>query len=510
MMARPRWAAGLLARSLPALALLHPVPAFGQTPSDRARDIAEYAAAVYLDDALSTLAGLVAFETVHRSGVPNERNPEFRAMTGFLLTKARQLGFDFTDYGSAVVIGLGESPDRVGLITHGDVQPAEAVRWADDPFGLDVDSEPGRLVGRGVEDDKGPIAAALYAMKALMDRGLPSNRRIELIISYTEESDWGPFVEFLQAHPPPPLNVVLDAEYPAVVAEKGWCLIRLTLPPDAGQPTGEPSLLTLEGGAFLSQIPAEARAVVSEPTPELARALQAAAHDYPAVDFAFIEQDGALEIVADGVAAHSSKPWDGRNAITHLAALLGTYEWPPSQASQMVRLINDLVGLGDYGEQFGQLAYSDPFMGPLTLSLTTLKAQDDGSLTASINLRRPAGRSGEAVERTIREAVKNWQRETGIDGLKLSLNINDPYYVKDAPHVPTLLGVFRYYTGRTKAEPISIGGGTHARLVPNGVNFGPAMPDEAYTGHSEHEYMTGDQFLLNLTMYTAMLAELTG
>lgn len=503
-------ARGLLAGSLAALMALLPVAARAQTLSQEARDVAQHAASTYWEPALSTLADLVAFETVHRSGIPNERNPEFRAMTEYLSTKAGELGFDFADYGPVVVIGLGESSDRLGLITHGDVQPADAERWAQNPFTLDTITEPGLLVGRGAEDDKGPIATALYAMKALKDRGLPTKRRIELIISYTEESDWEPFLEFLEAHPPPPLNVALDAEYPVVVAEKGWCLIRLTLPPDPQKPSGDGSLLTLQGGAFLSQVPAEARAVVSAPTPELVNALRAAAHNDPAVDFTFVEGNGSLEIVAHGVAAHSSKPWDGRNAITHLAALLGTREWPDSQASRMVRLIDDLVGLGDYGERFGVVAYSDPFMGPLTLSLTTLQSEDDGSLTAGINFRRPVGRSGESVEGTVREAVEAWQRETGIGELELNLNVNDPYYVEDAPHVPVLLGVFRHYTGRTEAGAISIGGGTQARLVPNGVNFGPAMPDEVYTGHSEHEYMTRDQLLLNLKMYTAMLIELTG
>ncbi len=61
-----------------------------------------------------------------------------------------------------------------------------------------------------------------------------------------------------------------------------------------------------------------------------------------------------------------------------------------------------------------------------------------------------------------------------------------------------------------EAGPIAIGGGTHARLVPNGVNFGPAMPGEPYTGHSEHEYQTREQYLLNLKMYTAMLVHLAG
>ena len=118
-------------------------------------------------------------------------------MTAYLERMATAFGFDFTDHGVVVVIGLGDAADRLGLVTHADVQPANPAKWAQDPFTLDTTSEPGRLIGRGVEDDKGPIVTALYAMRALRDRGVPLSRRIELIISYTEESDWTPFQEFL-------------------------------------------------------------------------------------------------------------------------------------------------------------------------------------------------------------------------------------------------------------------------------------------------------------------------
>jgi dipeptidase D len=53
-----------------------------------------------------------------------------------------------------------------------------------------------------------------------------------------------------------------------------------------------------------------------------------------------------------------------------------------------------------------------------------------------------------------------------------------------------------------------VGGGTNSRLFPRAVSFGPAMPRTVYTGHSEHEFITLKQLLLNLEMYTAVLAEL--
>ncbi len=480
--------------------------------SRRAQEVANYALEAYFDSTLATLGDLVSFRTVRRPGVPNAGNPEFRALTEYLEAKAGQLGLDFEDHGAVVLIGLGESTDRLGLVTHADVQPADPSKWARDPFSLDRDSEPGRLVGRGIEDDKGPIASALWAMKAVADQEVALTRRIELVISYTEESDWGPFQRFLAERPPPDLNVAMDSEYPVVIAEKGFGAIFLTLPSDEAPPGEGPHLAAFTGGAFLSQIPEDAIAVIEQADDEVVAALRRAADSDSAVRFTFEDGSaaGTLTVRARGVSAHSSKPWDGRNAITHLAALLAVVEWQPSQASTMVRLVNDLVGLGDYAEKFGDLAFSHDFMGPLTLSLTTLELGEDGSLTAGVNLRAPAGRSAAEKDRAIGAAVEAWKRETGIEELDVRTSLGDPYYLEDAPHIPVLLEIFRHYTGQTNAAPVSIGGGTHARLLPNGLNFGPAMPGEPYTGHSEHEYMTESTYRLNLQMYTAMLVELAG
>jgi dipeptidase D len=492
------------------LLLLSAAPTCAQTPSRRAREAADHARQRYGEAAVAALAELVGFETVHRPGVDNAENPEFRQMTAGLERRASEMGLDFADHGAVVLIGLGDAAQRLGVVTHADVQPADPSKWARDPFSLDVSSEPGRLVGRGVEDDKGPIVACLFAMKAVKDRGIRLERRIELIISYTEESDWDAFEAFLHQHPPPGLNVVLDAQYPVVSAEKGWGTIHLSLPAaPRPAPAAEPSLTSFTGGAFLSQIPEDARASIAAPSATLEAALRDAAERDAEVRYRFSSEGGSLIVEAQGRAAHSSTPWDGRNAITHLAAVLGAHDWPDTPASRMVRLINDLVGTGDYAERFGDVAYSHPFMGRLTLTLATL-SEDEGRLVAGISLRRPAGRGRAEVKRTLLDAVEGWKRRAGVGELTAAMKLYDPHYLEDAPHIPVLLAIFRHYTGREDAEPVAMGGGTHARLVPSGVNFGPSMPGEDYTGHSEHEFMSREQFLLNLQMYTAMLVELAG
>lgn len=478
------------------------------TPSALARDVASYAVETYGDSVERRLGELIAFRTVAQDGIPNAEHPEFRALTAYLAQLAADLGLDFVDHGAVIIIGLGDADERLGVLAHADVQPADPAKWMEDPFQLDAHSEHGRLIGRGVEDDKGPIAAALYAMRAVRDRGVPLERRIELVITYTEESDWGPIREFVAQWDPPGINVALDSEYPVVIAEKAWNGVFLKIPPDRAAGPG-PRLATFTGGEFLSQIPEDAEATIMGPSLELEHALREAAASDSLAQFTFERVGETLNVAARGLAAHSSKPWQGRNAITHLAALLGVHDWPSTQAGRMVRMVNDLVGTGDYGERFGKVAYEHDFMGPLTLSLTMLGPGDADTLVAGINIRSPVGMSGEALERAIDEAVESWKRETGIDA-GISTLIGEPYYIDDAPQVPVLLDIFRFYSGMEDAQPIAIGGGTNARLLPFGVNFGPAMPGEPYTGHSEHEFMTRAQLLLNLEMYTAMLVELAG
>lgn len=99
-----------------------------------------------------------------------------------------------------------------------------------------------------------------------------------------------------------------------------------------------------------------------------------------------------LAYFADGKAAHSSTPEDGVNAVTHLAALLQPYTWPKTTAALTVAAMNELVGLGIYAEQFGELAYKDDFMGALTLAPTVV-AQTSKGTEVTINLRRPVGKT---------------------------------------------------------------------------------------------------------------------
>ncbi|MES3023976.1 MAG: dipeptidase [Pseudomonadota bacterium] len=498
-----RITAASLLLAFSAAAAAGPAPA----PSPAAVKAASHAVSAYRAEVVELLARMVSFNTVADPAIAFDKNPQHIGFKQLLKTEAERLGLDFADHGYVVVIGLGAGSERVGIITHGDIQPVDPSKWNKSPFVLDATSEPGRLIGRGTEDDKGPIATAMLAMKAIKDRAVPLSKRLELYVYMAEESDWEPLKEFLKTHVAPQVNITIDAEYPVVTAEKGYGTVSLTLArPGLAVAAGTPAVSAFGGGFFGSQIPEDAGATVSHAPPALEAQIRARAAGQRGMRYDFARQGQDLVITARGVSAHSSKPEDGINAISMLADALKVHDWPATPAGGLVNFLNDMIGTGIYGEKFGRIAYSDKFMGPMTFAPTVIRQKDAG-IELSINLRRPQGKTNEALTAEINAALAQWQARR-MPLANVGVLVSDPWLQKKAPQVPTLLSVFSYYTGIKNPQPIAVGGGTNSRLFPNAVSFGPTMPGTVYSGHSEHEFITLKQLLLNLQMYTAVMVEL--
>ena len=498
--------------------------------SPNALKAADYAVAKYDAAMVQSLTQLVSFNTQAVEGQTPDTNPAFVGFKSSLKQLSQDLGLDYADHGYVVLIGLdansavNNESKKLGIVTHGDVQPANPALWAQSPYLLDTQSEPGKLIGRGTEDDKGAIVTAMYAMKAIKDKHIKRDRRIELLVYLAEESDWEPLKTFLASYTPADMNITIDAEYPAVTAEKGWSKITFTVPnitisnieAKAEASTQAPTLTAFSGGYFASQVPQQAEAEIEAVSPALLTKLQTRAAAQQGMKYRFenhcVDKLCNLHIFADGKAAHSSTPEDGVNAVTHLAALLSPElndkPWPQTSASLTVAAMDELVGLGIYAEQFGDLAYKDDFMGPLTLAPTVVVQTQKGT-EVTINLRRPVGKTPELLAKQAREALALWQDKHQVQLVDIESYWGEPMVMKDAPQQQTLLDVFAHFTGIVDPKPVAIGGSTNSKLFPNALSFGPAMPGVEYTGHTEKEFITHKQFMLNLKMYTAAFIELS-
>ncbi|MGB1977857.1 MAG: dipeptidase [Pseudoalteromonas tetraodonis] len=466
--------------------------------------VADYAVNTYQSAQVHTLTNLVSFPTVNKSDVSAPQNPDFIGFKALLKMKAAELGFDYQDLGYTVLISMGQQTEKVTIVTHGDVQPANASKWKQSPFIIDT-SEPDKLIGRGTEDDKGAIATAMYAMKAIKDKGIALDNRIELMIYLAEESDWGPLTEFMKTYQQPKYAVTIDASYPVVVAEKGWSLIAPTF--DATSPQTGVYVSGVTGGAFASQIPEDASLLLHNANETLINQLKAKANTLKQVEFNFTEQNNALAISVKGMSAHSSEPESGVNAIAYLAEIFKGVELENNSDGQLIDFVNQLIGLDIYGKQFGEIAYEHDFMGPMSVAPTVIE-REGNALTLAVNARRPVGKDETLLKQQIDTALANWQTANQVTLANIKTTIGKPMLLDSAPHAQKLLDIFKHYTGDKNADFVSIGGGTNAKLFDNAVSFGPSMPGKRYTGHSEHEFITLEQLALNLRMYTAMMIEL--
>ncbi len=486
-----------------------------------------------LTEAIELTTALVAFPTVSSEASAPE-HPAFGGLARYLEQWAKKANLGFSVYGAhdAWEITLGQGVPMLGFVMHADVVPVQPARgsttapvfstiddhpseWKHPPFRAVV--EDGKLFGRGAEDDKGPIASILVVMRALKAMGLETPVQVMAIIGNGEEHDWDGMQRYVAAKRPPLFVVSVDADYPVVIAEAGfvsWSVGMKRAMGDGVASSLGPKIVDAAGGEFLTQVPGEAtmrvipgaRQSLEELKLELDRiaAEVVSRRGKPFLATVARAKDGGFTVTARGNAVHSSVADSGGNALWLLSEIAGELRPAPSAVSQVLEIVRTGFVDDHYGVRLG-LAYEHPMMGKLLVAPTVLRVKED-SAVLSVNMRRPAGKTKQEFSAALDGALKQLQEK-----LDARIEESRERYVGDpaiadleGPLVPTLMDVFQRVTGQP-ARPISVRGGTYARLFPGAVSFGPNFPGRTYRGHSPDEYIDLDA--LDLT--TRMLLEVT-
>jgi predicted dipeptidase len=487
-------------------------------------------------DAIALTTELVRFQTV-AAIAPPETNAEHARMAAFLEGWAREHGLTWRNVGAndAWEMELAGATEARSLayVFHADVVPvndppalvAEAETpppWTSPPFEAEV--RDGRLYGRGTEDDKGPMAAAMVVVATLASAGLvPERGSIVLVAGTAEEDDWSGMRRYAASEPHAEHVVSVDSEFPVVVAESGFVAWGLRVP-RAEPRRGERRAVALSarGGLFLTQVPDEAELRVAPPRGQalaaFARRVRTLADAEIAErgDAAFridVAEDGdAVRIVARGQSAHSSTAEEGRNAIWLLSGVASRLSLAPSAVATALAIVHDVFDGDHHGERLG-VRYEDELMGPLLVAPTVLRTEET-EVRLSINMRRPLGATSDELRARLGAAVETIRARFGAE---VSAYEGDDVYVGE-PHVadtdgdlvPTLMAVYRLHTGDRTAAPISIRGGTYARLFPGAVDFGPALPGHRYTGHQADEHIDLETLRATVAMLFDASLRLTG
>lgn len=413
---------------------------------------------------------------------------EVKAALEEVLDFGERLGFTVKNYdGYAGELTMGTGTYMIGVLCHIDVVSA-GPGWAKEPFSAVLEGE--KLYGRGSSDDKGPLMAALSAISRLAKNGeIPEDVSIRVIIGTNEEEAWEGIHYYLdKVDSLPEVSFVPDGVFPVIFCEKG--LLDLDLKVQAQvNPDAEVKLLGLWGGEGRNVVApgASAKLKCEKDGQEVCRALEKAAAQNGfevKTERAKTEQaEEEVKVTVEGKSAHAMTPEKGINAISRLIAILCEGLGDRFSHSDFAAGYMNVIGHDIHGEA-GGFCFSDEESGMLTFNVGTVTFDGEG-ICLQANARYPASLEHDFVFGAIR---------TGLGGGGLLVEETDylpPVSFKtDSPLIETLMEAYREVTGDMASQPVSMGGATYARAIPNAVSFGALFPDEEELAHGPDEYVS--------------------
>lgn len=428
---------------------------------------------------LNSLQTIISYPSVLNEG--ENGTPFGQAIQDVLektLELARELGFqtyiDPEGYYGYAEIGQGE--ELLAVLCHLDVVPAGDLKdWQTPPFEATIVGD--YLVGRGVQDDKGPSLAALYAVKSLLDDGIQFTKRIRFIFGTDEETLWRCMNRYNQIEEQADLGFAPDSSFPLTYAEKGLLQVKLHGPGWDDLP--------LQAGQALNVVPDKAT-YAGHRLEELLPVL-----DQSEVQYSQTEDS----VTVLGVSKHSKDAAEGVNAIVGLAESLSLILPHPA-----LLFIADAVGEDATGEAlFGPI--SDEPSGDLSFNLATLVIDQEQS-EIGIDIRIPVLADKDALVARLQEIAASYQLEyEEFDYLA-------PLYVPlDSPLVSSLMAVYQEETG-DKTPAMSSGGATFARTMGNCVAFGALFPGAEQTEHQANERAKIDDLYAAMEIYREAIQRL--
>jgi len=392
-------------------------------------------------------------------------------------------------------IEMGEGEELIGILCHVDVVP-EGDGWASDPFGAEI--RDGKIFARGAVDDKGPTMAAYYAMKTIRELGLPLNKRVRMIIGTDEESDWRCVDRYFETEEMPTIGFAPDADFPIINAEKGIWDFSLVQAPSSEREQNEIEIIDFSSGRRTNMVPdyASARVKLEDPT-ALTSQFTAYLQKHSLKGKAAIQRDEAL-LELEGVSAHAMEPNNGVNAGLYLAAFLSKLPLT-SHAKTYFSFIHEQL-FGDTRGTRLNLAFSDEITGELTLNAGKFSYSSRGEGMVGFSMRYPVTYDWDANKQKLEQELPDFK--------VVSNSHSTPHYVdSDSFLIQTLKRVYEEETG-DQAELLSIGGGTYARSLKEGVAFGPLFPGSEDIAHQKDEYIDIDDMLRAAAIYAHAIYEL--
>ena len=444
-------------------------------------------------DLIKTIQTAISFPSVKAEPQPGAPfGQENRRVLDFALAEAEKLGFTVKNLdGYCGYAEYGEGKEYVAVLGHLDIVPV-GIGWSSPPLeGRIVNN---CIIGRGSIDNKGPIFAALYTLKAIKDAGIPLTHRIRIIFGCDEESDMKDMEYYLQHEPIPCCGFTPDANFPVIYGEKGQLNMFLSAP--LGEQPATNVILSIHGGATMNIVPDSAQAQLKVANPQdFIKAAQSYANREKCDLSAETGAINEVTVNVKGKPAHAMEPELGENAVSCLCAFLAEQQLHGPLADFVCK-INTIIGRECNGQSLG-IDFCDEDSGNLTLNLARISCKDN-QVTVGCDIRVPVTAKPEVVAAKINKAAASAGLEVNIPKLTQPL-----YYPKNSFLITNLNDIFCRHFGKDM-PPMTTGGGTYAKKLPNTVAYGIVFPEgRSCNEHKADEALDLDELMLS----TKILAE---
>lgn len=453
------------------------------------------------DDIVKTTQELIRIPSVYEKS--NDKKMPFgknvNSALEYMLDLGNRLGFRTKNIdGYCGYIEFGEGSELLGIIGHLDVVP-EGTDWTYPPFSGTIAD--GKIFGRGAIDDKGPVVASLYAMKAVMDN-CKLNKRVRLIIGLNEENDWKCIDYYKEHEEAPTVGFSPDADFPCIYAEKSIlsCYIKQNYKNNSKIKIKEVDC----NNNALNVVPKFCSLVLEiDDNIEMNDLIKTLKHYIKENNFEidiYKLSNTEVKLTSYGIGAHAAHPDMGINAISRLVVILSSIFSYFNCNLELLDFFNKYINTEYDGKSLGISCKDES--GNLTLNVGDFSLENN-ILKIGMNLRIPIYTPISDIETSFKTLCNNYNN---LD-FETTSTEDFLYVPKDNKLVQTLCRIFNEETN-SMAEPIAIGGATYARAFKNCISFGPNFPGHKDMCHQTDEFVEIDNLILACKIYAKAIIEL--
>ena len=393
-------------------------------------------------------------------------------------------GFRSENLGNfAAYCDINEKESALDILGHVDVV-GEGDGWDTDPYVATLKDD-GCIYGRGTDDDKGPVVAALYAMRAVRDLNISLTKNARLIIGGDEESGSELDLEaYYKIFAPAPATFSPDASFPIFNTEKGSYKPTFTKKLDKSEAL--PRVESLSGGYRINVLPAKASAVLLGVGENMLSSAIAKASEKTGVKFTAEYSEDKTIVYAEGHSTHASTPEEGKNGITALLYLLGLLPLAKCDINEQVKELSALFPFGDDNGNALGIAQKDDISGEISVVLSLLEIKHDG-VWGRFDARTPICANDENL----------------VEG-EMGKAHHTP---EDSDFVKSLKAAYTEFTGEECACHY-MGGGTYVHNIEGGVAFGASRPDFQSNLHGANERAKVDDLLRAAKIFALVIEKM--